>query len=129
LPRLDFGTKIVSSELNIMNAPNSRLVGTFLSLFIALLMAGCASSQSGTDPDLKQIDMDVSWPMTRYRNIVSGGAVTRGEQDQVNAAYAKYQAAYGAALKAANGNVHASSPDNVKAAANEVIRILSSIPY
>ena len=120
--------KLVSSKNNTMKT-SSRLVSTFLSLFIALIMAGCASSQSGTYPNLKQIDMDVSWPMTRYRNAVSGGAVTRGEQDQANAAYAKYQAAYSAALKAANGNVHASTPDNVKAAANEVIRIVSAIPY
>ena len=52
----------------------------------------------------------------------------KGEQQQVNEAYNNYQTAFAAALKAANNNDEVTTPDNVKAAANQVIQTLGAIP-
>ena len=100
-----------------------------LALFAALLMSGCASAGSRPYPTLKDTDVHVSWPMTQYRNEVAAGRVTLGEREQVNAAYAKYKAAFDEALQAAHGNHDVATPENVKALANEIIRVLSSLPY
>ena len=98
---------------------------SMLSLVAALLLSGCATGPT----TLKQIRMDVDWPMTRYRNAVSAGAVTLGEQQQVNQAYTNYQQALDDAVQAAHGNYETPAPANVKASANQVIDIISAIPY
>jgi len=96
-----------------------------LSLCASLLLAGCA-----TDPaTLKQVRMDVDWPMTRYRNAVAAGAVTLGEQQQVSEAYNNYQKAFEDAVQAAHSNYETPAPANVKALANQVIDIIAAIPY
>jgi hypothetical protein len=97
-------------------------------LSLALVLGGCASTQSGTYPTLKQTQINVSPYMTRYRNAAAFGALTLGEKERMNAAYARYQSAFNQALQAAGGNYNAPTPDNVKAQANELIRVLSSIP-
>jgi hypothetical protein len=104
-------------------------LGLILSLFAALLMSGCASGWSGNNPTLKQTDLNVSWPMTRYRNEVIAGRVTLGEREQVEAAYTKYKAAFDEALSAAHNNRDAPTPENVQAQANELMRMLSALPY
>jgi hypothetical protein len=101
------------------------MIGFLLS---ALLLCSCATTQSGY-PSLRQLQVNVSWPMTRYNNAVAAGAVTLGAQEQVKAAYAQYQAAFAVALKAANNNYDAPSPDNLKALANQLSQILGAIPY
>ena len=75
---------------------------TIISLTVALLASGCASTQSGHGayPTLKQAQLNVESPMTRYRNAVAAGAVTLGERQEINAAYARYQSAFAAALQA-----------------------------
>src|SRR3974390_1290075 len=92
-----------------------------LAISSCMLVEGCTSTGStkGAYPTLKQTQMNVDWPMTRYRNAVSAGAVTPNMQQQVNAAYSNYQTAFAAALKAANNNDEVTTPDNVKAAANQ----------
>jgi len=91
----------------------------------SLLLAGCATGP----PTLKQIRMDVDWPMTRYRNAVTAGAVTLGEQQQVNEAYNNYQKAFDNAVQAAHSNYEAPAPANVKALANQVTEAIAAIPY
>jgi hypothetical protein len=103
---------------------------SILLIAASLLISGCSSTGSpkGAYPTLKQTQMNVDWPMTRYRNAVSAGAVTQEMQQQVNAAYSNYQTAFAAALKAANNNDEVTTPDNVKAAANQVLQTLGAIP-
>jgi hypothetical protein len=67
--------------------------------------------------------------MTWYRNAASAGRLTLNERERVNAAYAEYKAAFDEALRVANNNYDAPTPENVKALANEVIRVISAIPY
>jgi uncharacterized protein YceK len=100
-----------------------------LPLLMALLLSGCASIWSRPYPKLRDTDVHVSWMMTDYRNMVIAGRVTVGEREQVNAAYAKYKAAFDEALQAAHNDYHVPTPENVKALANEIIRILSAMPY
>jgi hypothetical protein len=101
-----------------------------LSLVTAALLSGCASAGSGKGayPTLKQTQMNVDWPMTSFRNAVAAGRVTLGEQQQVNEAYAAYESAFDAAVKAAQGNYEVTTPDNVKAQANQVINAVNAIP-
>ncbi len=73
--------------------------------------------------------MDVDWPMTRYRNAVAAGAVTLGEQQQVNEAYDNYQKAFDDAVQAANSNYEAPAPAKVQALANQVLDAIAAIPY
>ncbi len=101
----------------------------FVAAFLLLFAPGCSSLNSGNVKTLKQIEMDVSWPMTRYRNGVAAGAVTLGEQQQVNAAYNSYTAAYQQALQAAQNNKNAPAPDNVKSLADQVISAIAAIPF
>ena len=102
-----------------------------LTLSASLLVDGCTSAgaSKGAYPTLKQTRMNVDWPMTRYRNAVSAGAVTLGEQQQVNAAYASFQKAFEAAVQDAHSNLDVTTPDNVKALANQVIEAISAIPF
>ena len=96
-----------------------------------MLVGGCSSAggPKGAYPTLKQTRMNVDWPMTRYRNGVAAGAVTLGERQQVDAAYKNYKEAFDAAVQAANNNLEATTPDNVKALANRVIETISAIPF
>ena len=66
--------------------------------------------------------------MTRYRNAVAAGAVTLGERQQVDAVYKNFEQAFGAAVQAAHNNYDATTPDNVKALANQVIDAIAAIP-
>lgn len=100
-----------------------------LPLLTALLLSGCASIWSQPYPKLRDTDVHVSWMLTDYRNMVVAGRVTLGEREQVNAAYAQYKAAFDEALQAAHNNYDVPTPENVKALANEIIRILWAMPY
>jgi hypothetical protein len=104
-------------------------LAAFAVLVLVLVLPGCSTPNAGGSRTLKQTEMDVSWPMTRFRNGVAAGAVTRGEQEQVNSAYASYAAAYREALQSANNNRNAPTPDNVKALATKVIAAVESIPF
>ena len=105
-------------------------VVSILLIAASLLITGCSSTGStkGAYPTLKQTQLNVDWPMTRYRNAVSAGAITLGEQQQVNEAYNNYQTAFAAALKAANNNDEVTTPDNVKALANQLLQVIGAIP-
>jgi len=96
-----------------------------------MLVGGCAStgSSKGAYPTLKVTRMNVDWPMTRYRNAVSAGAVTLAERQRVDEAYNNFKRAFDAAVQAANNNDEATTPDNVKALANQVIATISAIPF
>ena len=98
-------------------------------LVLLWVLAGCSTVNTGGSRTLKETEMDVSWPMTRFRNAVAGGAVTRGEQEQVKSAYASFEAAYREALQTANNNRNAPAPDNVKALATKVIGAIQAIPF
>ena len=106
-----------------------RFLPALAALLLLLLPQGCSTTGSGGGRTLKQVDMDVSWAMTRFRNGMTAGAVTLGEQEQVNSAYASYQAAYREALRAANNDRNTPAPDNVKALATQVIGAISAIPF
>jgi hypothetical protein len=73
--------------------------------------------------------MNVDWPMTRYRNAVAAGAVTLGERQQVDAAYQSFQKAFDAAVQDAHSNYDVTTPDNVKALANQVLAAIQAIPF
>jgi hypothetical protein len=105
----------------------SLFVRIVLVLLMALALGGCASTQSGTYPTLKQVQLHVSWPMTRYRNAAAAGALTLAERQRMEAAYADYQAAFNRALEAAGGNDDAPAPEEVKERANEVNQVLAGI--
>ena len=102
-----------------------------LAISASMLVGGCASAGSGKGayPTLKQTRLNVDWPMTRYRNAVAAGAVTLGERQQVDEAYKNYQTAFDAAVKAANGNYEVTTPDNVKALANQLLQAIAAIPF
>ena len=99
-----------------------------LPVLMALLVSGCSSLQSPKYPPLKQTHMRVSWSMTEFRNAAYAGRLTLGERERVNAAYAEYQAAFDEAIQAAHNDLEAPTPENVKALAFEVIRVISAIP-
>jgi hypothetical protein len=101
------------------------------SLLTALLVGGCASTGSGRGayPTLKQTRMNVDWPMTNFRNAVAAGRITLGEQQQVNAAYAQFESAFKAAVQTAGGDYEVTTPENVKALANQLISAISAIPF
>ena len=104
-------------------------LAALVTLLFLLFPQGCSTTGSGGGRTLKQVDTDVSWAMTLFRNGVTGGAVTLGEREQVNSAYASYQAAYREALQAASNDRNAPAPDNVKALASQVIAPISAIPF
>ena len=109
--------------------PQIKKLAIALALLVMLFISGCSTGSGGSSSPggsggsrtLKQVDMDVSWPMTRFRNAVAAGAMTQGEQDQVNGAYARYRSAYSEALQAAHSNGDAAAPDNVTTLATQVI--------
>ncbi len=102
--------------------------GAFTVLLLLLLASGCSTPNAGSRT-LKQVDIDVSWPMTRFRNAVAAGAVTSAERDRVNTAYAVYRAAYAKALQGAHDNRDAAAPDAVKIQADKVVAAISAIPF
>jgi hypothetical protein len=128
-------------DLKIQRA---ALLGSLvLTLLLMLLISGCTSgtgasssaggsssgsASSGGSRTLKQVDMDVSWPITQFRNASGFGKVTSTEQEQVNSAYSRYEAAYREALQAAHNNPDAPAPANVKALADKVIEATHAIP-
>jgi hypothetical protein len=97
-------------------------------LWLAFVLAACSSTQSANYPTLKQTDIHVYWPMYNYRNAAGFGRLTLGEKERINAAYSAYETAYNQALQAAHGNGDAPTPENVKALANEVVRVISATP-
>jgi hypothetical protein len=106
----------------------SHFVALMAALVAVLVISGCASAGPGGGDvtTLKQIDMRVEWPMSRFRNAVSFGRVTLGGEQQVNQAYAAYKTAFAAAIKAANSNDKAAAPDNVKQLADQVLLAINS---
>ena len=100
-------------------------------IWASMLTGGCTSTGSGRGayPTLKQIQMIVDRPMTRYRNAASAGAVTAGERQRVDEAYNNFLKAFDAAVKAANNNYEVTTPDNVKVLANQVIDAIAAIPF
>jgi hypothetical protein len=109
-----------------------------LQLLLMLFLSGCVSSSGGSDNPvgsgggyrtLKQVDHEVTPKMTRFRNALAAGtAVTQDNQQEVNNAYARYQAAYTQALHAAGNNPNAPAPDDVTARATQLLGALNSIP-
>jgi hypothetical protein len=97
-------------------------------LVLLTMLAGCASKDSGNYATLKQTDSHVSWEMTRFRNAEIWGHLTADEKERGNAAYTASKKAFAEAVRAANGNKHAPTPENVEALANEAIRVLSTLP-
>jgi hypothetical protein len=96
---------------------------------LALMFGGGGCATPGTYPTLRQTQINVSWPMTRYRNLVTFGKLTQGQRERVDAAYAEYDAAFKEALKAAGGNYDATTPENVKELANRVIQTISTLSW
>jgi hypothetical protein len=118
--------------------PKIKQLVLFVALLLTLFISGCASgsggsgspggSSTGGSRTLKQVDLDVSAKMTGFHNAVAAVLVTQGDRQQVNSAYARYQAAYNQALQAAGNNPDAPAPDNVKALATQVVGAVESIP-
>jgi hypothetical protein len=121
--------KMIIGATTTGTRPKIQNLAVFAVLVLLLVLPGCSTLNSGGSRTLKQTEMDVSWPMTRFRNGVAAGGVTLGEQEQVNSAYAGFEAAYREALQAANNNRNAPAPDNVKALATKVIAAVDSIPF
>ncbi len=89
---------------------------------------GCATTTGGGGVTLDDVRTNIDWAMLRYHNRQAFGFLSTGEQDQVAAAYKAYQAAFNQALKAANNNVKAPAPQNVRQLGDNVTRVLASIP-
>jgi len=83
---------------------------------------------SGGSYSLKQTRDDVDWAMVRYHNRLSFGFISTAEQDQVTAAYKAYQTAFNQAVRQAQSDYTAPTPDNVKQLANQLLSILAAIP-
>jgi hypothetical protein len=67
--------------------------------------------------------------MTRFRQAEVWERLSLGEKRRGNAVYSAFQSAYDEALPASHGNGKALTPENVKAVANETVRVFSTIPY
>ena len=102
----------------------SALLGLVL---LILTATGCASSSAGGGYPLKLTRMNVDWKMTAYREAVTAGNLTTGQQQQINAAYQAYQTAFQQALTAASGNLESPAPDNVRQLATELIGMIDSM--
>jgi hypothetical protein len=103
-----------------------RPLGMIILILAALcLITGCATTDYYR---LNQTRDDIAWKMTRYRNEVAFGAIGPSFQPQVNAAYQAYQTAFDAALKQANNNYNAPTPDNLTQLADQLLSTLSAIP-
>lgn len=109
-----------------MSAATLAQAAAVLLVWANLVLSGCVSPNY---PTLKQTRIRVGWSMTGFRNAGYAGRLTLGEKERVTAAYARYEAAYGEALRAAHNDDQAPTPENVKALAFEVIRVVSTIPY
>ncbi len=106
-----------------------RILAVLVTTLLLLVARGCATTGGGGSRTLKEVEMDVSGAMTRFRNGDAAGAVTFAERQQVQSAYASYQSAYREALQAAQDNGNAPAPDNVKTLATQVIATISAIPF
>ena len=109
---------------------NQKVGFCLILLFSALLLfAGCTSAGPGHGayPTLKQTQINVDWPMVRYRNASAG--LTLGERERVDDAYNNFKKAFDAAVQDAHGDLEVTTPDNVKALANQVIDAISAIPF
>ena len=115
-------------RFRLLNAKTQRSILAAAALVLLTILAGCASHNSGNHATLKQTDAHVSWAMTRFRNAEIWGHLTADEKQRGNAAYTDYKTAFDEAVRAANGNKHAPTPENVDALANETIRVLSTLP-
>ena len=105
-----------------------RVGFALLGLTLMLIMLpGCASSSGGGGYPLKLTRMNVDWKMTAYREAVTAGNLTTGQQQRVNAAYEAYQIAFQQALTAANGNLESPAPANVRQLATELIGMIDSM--
>jgi hypothetical protein len=96
-----------------------------LTLAVLGLISGCATTDYYR---LKQTRDDVDFAMTRYRNEAAFGNIAPSFQPEVNTAYQNYKTAYDAAVKQANSNYDAPTPDNVKQLADQLLSTLSAIP-
>ena len=106
----------------------SRAVALFCALNLILsFLSGCASSSAGGGYPLKLTRMNVDWKMTAYREAVTAGNLTTGQQQRVDAAYQAYQTAFQQALTAVNGNLESPAPDNVRQLATELIGMIDSL--
>jgi hypothetical protein len=121
--------------MKLTNPKIQKLAPVVVSLMMLFISActtnsGGSSSPGGSSASrtLKETEIDVSWPMTRFHNAVPTGGVTPSEQAQVNDAYSRFKAAYSQALQAAHNNPNAPAPDNVKALATQVISAVQAIP-
>jgi hypothetical protein len=122
------GKKIVERH-SITNMKNKNWqVGFLILLLVAAGFAGGCASGGGAYPTLRATEVNVDAPMTRYRNAVSEGRVTTGMQERVNQAYAAYKKGFDAALKAANDDRGAHTPDDVQALANQLLTVLGEVP-
>jgi len=111
-----------------MKALFSRAGFPLLGLTLILMMLpGCASSSGSGGYPLKLTQMNVDWKMTAYREAVTAGNLTTGQQQHINAAYQAYQAAFQQALTAANGNLESPAPANVRQLATELIGMIDSM--
>jgi len=96
---------------------------------IMMLSLGCPTTSSGTRQlTLKETSDQVEDAMLTYRNASIAGALTAAQTEGIKAAYKNYKTAYDAALAQAGSGKNAASPDNVKAAAEQVIARVSAIP-
>ncbi len=112
-----------------MKTQTIRIFAGMCALTLILLgLGGCATTDGGGDGyKLSQTRSDISWAMVRYNNRVAAGFVTTAQQDQVKASHAAYQSAFDEALKAANSDLSAPTPDNVRQLANQLLGLLSSL--
>ncbi|MDB6068124.1 MAG: hypothetical protein JWR26_4332 [Pedosphaera sp.] len=99
-----------------------------LALLLATVLGGCTSTQPGTYPTIKQTQLNVTGPMTRYQTAAGFGGLTLAEKERMNSAIAAYRAAYNQALQAAGGNADTPAPDYLNQRANELIQTLAGIP-
>jgi len=114
--------------LHTMKSIFIRVGSALLGLALLILTAtGCATSSAGGGYPLKVTQMNVDWKMTAYREAVTAGNLTTGQQERVNATYQAYQSAFQQALTAVNGNLESPAPDNVRQLATELIGMIDSM--
>ncbi len=115
--------------INRVPAKTVRWLAVLSALLMVFWLPACSTPAPAGSRTLKQTEMDVSWPMTRFRNADAAGAVTLAERERVNSAYASYSAAYREAMQAASNNPNAPTPDNVKALATKVVETVAAISF
>lgn len=108
----------------------AQLAGLVLiSLLSVLLNCGCASTDSGGEGlTLQQTHQQVEDAMIGFRNASIAGNTTTAQQEAIQAAYTQYKAAYETALAQAGSDLKAPAPENVKAAAEDVVAKVTAMP-